>query len=439
MSHDLATRVEPTSFRTVPMRTFHLGWIALFVTSFAWVGSAALLPLVRSEMGLDAGQIGSLLAGSLLATLLARLGAGWLCDRVGPRRTYVAVLAAGAAAIVGATMAHDYESLRLPWMAIGLVGAAIVPTQYHTALVFAPSCVGTATAGAAGRGLVGGGLAPGLAMMGAILLGALGVGPDWSWRVPMLLAALLCALTAGAYWVLTRDTAEGDFHELRRVGKRAPVEELRGGFVRAARNHRVWTLSAVYGVSFGLEVAVMSVAALYWYDRFGFELGAGALVVAGIVVMNPLARTLGGAVADWFAARAGRRGRVTWLSLTLLGQGATLIMLSRLGTLGWGLGALLVFSLFVQMAQGTTLAMVPSLDRRAAGSVTGIVTAGGIAGAALATSLWGVHAASWPAVLLVLGVVAMAGSALVLVARLQEQVLLVRGAPALPAGARPAL
>jgi NNP family nitrate/nitrite transporter-like MFS transporter len=429
--------IEPTSFRRHPMRIFHLGWVALFVTSFVWLGSVALLPFVQKEMGLDADQIGSLLAGSLLATLLARLAAGWLCDLIGPRHTYASLLVLGAGALVGATMAHEYGALRLPWVAIGLVGAAIVVTQYHTSLVSAPRSLGAATAAATGWGLVGGGVAPVLVSIGAILLLALGAGTEWSWRMPMLVDALLCALTAVAYWVLTSDTPEGDFRELRRVGKLAPVDDLRGSFMRAARNHRVWTLSALYGVSFGLEVGAMSVAALYYFDRFAFELGAGGLVVLGIVVMNPLARTLGGAVADWFAARAGRRGRVTWLSLTLLGQGVTLVLLSRLGTLGWALGAMLVFSLFVQMAQGATLAMVPYLDRRAVGSVTGIVTAGGIAGAALATLLWGVQASSWPTVLLVLGILVVVGSGLVLAARLQEQVLLGKRAPVVPTIARP--
>jgi len=320
-----------------------------------------------------------------------------------------------------------------------VVGAAIVVTQYHATLMFAPSFVGTATAAATGWGLVGGGIARVIVLLVAQLLIALGTGLAWGWRAPMLLGALACALTAVAYWTLTRDTPEGDFHELRRVGKLAPVDDLRGSFGRAARNHRVWTLSAVYALSFGLEVAVMGVAALYYYDRFGFELGAGGLVAVGIVVMNPLARTLGGAVADWFAARYGRRGRVTWLSLTLLGQGATLVLFSRVEAFGLALVSLLVFSLCVQMAQGATFSLVPFLDRRAVGSVTGIVAAGGTMGAGLATLLWRVQASSWPTVLLVLGVLVMIGSALVLVARLQEQALLGKRAPVLPAGARTAV
>jgi len=435
----LATRIDPTSFRGRPMQTFHLGWIALFVTSFSWLGSAALLPLVQRDLGLGSAQTSGLLVGSLAAAFLGRFAAGTLCDRFGPRRIYTALLAVVAAAATAVALAPGYDAIQVPWVLLGLAGASLVVTQYHTTLVFAPSCAGAASAAAMGWGAVGGGIARVVVVIAAQLAVTLGVGATWGWRMPMLVAALACAVTAVAYGVLARDTPEGDFHELRRVAKLPPLDDLRGGFARVARNHRVWTLSAVHAVCFGLEVAVMGVAVLYSYDRFGLGLGAGGLVAAGIVVMNPLARTLGGAVADWFASHSGRRGRVTWLSLTLFGQGATLILFSQAATVGVALAGLVLFSLCVQMAHGATFAIVPTLDRRAAGSVTGIVAAGGLLGAALASALRGVHAASWPTALLVLGVLVMASSGLVLLARLQEQQAL-RGArpPVLPAGVRTA-
>jgi len=440
VSHDLlATRIEPTSFRGRPMQAFQLSWIALFVTSFTWLGSAALLPLVQRDLGLDAPQTTGLLVGSLVATLLGRFAVGTLCDRFGPRRIYTALLALVAAATAAVALAPGYDALQVPWVLLGLAGSALVVTQYHTTLVFAPSCLGAASAAAMGWGALGGGIARVIVVIAAQLAVTFVVGATWGWRVPLLVGALACGLTAIAYWVLTRDTAEGDFTELRRVAKRAPVEDLRGGFARVARNHRVWTLSAVHAVCFGLEVAVMGVAVLYSYDRFGLELGAGGLVAAGIVVLNPLARTLGGGLADWFAARSGRLGRVTWLSLTLFGQGATLILFSQAGTVGVAIAGLVLFSLCVQMAHGATFAIVPTLDRRAAGSVTGVVAAGGMVGAVMASALRGVHAESWPTALLVLGVLVLAGSGLVLLARLQEQQALLRTrTPALPVGARTA-
>jgi NNP family nitrate/nitrite transporter-like MFS transporter len=77
-----------------------------------------------------------------------------------------------------------------------------------------------------------------------------------------------------------------------------------------------------------------------------------------------------------------------WLTVTLLGEGVFLIAFSRMGVLGPAILVMLVFSLFVQMAEGATFALVPFVNRRSIGTVAGIVGAGGNVGAVAAGFLF---------------------------------------------------
>ena len=72
--------------------------------------------------------------------------------------------------------------------------------------------------------------------------------------------------------------------------------------------------------------------------------------------------------------------------------------------LALAIGTLIVFSLFVQMSEGATYAVVPFINKRALGSVSGIVGAGGNFGAVMFGFLFRMETLTWPQVLLILGV-----------------------------------
>ncbi len=102
--------------------------------------------------------MGWCIIGSVAITVLARLAIGWLCDRIGPRRTYAGLLMLGSLPVMGIGLAHDFETFLLFRVAIGAIGASFVITQYHTSMMFAANCVGTANATTAGWGNLGGGV-----------------------------------------------------------------------------------------------------------------------------------------------------------------------------------------------------------------------------------------------------------------------------------------
>jgi NNP family nitrate/nitrite transporter-like MFS transporter len=91
-----ATRIRVFDFASPPMRAFHMAWIAFLASFFAWFGIAPLMPIVRDELGLTQSQVGWCIVGSVGTTIFARLAAGWLCDRFGPRLTHSGLLVLGA-------------------------------------------------------------------------------------------------------------------------------------------------------------------------------------------------------------------------------------------------------------------------------------------------------------------------------------------------------
>jgi NNP family nitrate/nitrite transporter-like MFS transporter len=418
-----ATRIRLSDFSSPPMRAFHMAWLAFFLCFFAWFGIAPLMSVVRDELRLTQEQLGWCIIGSVAITVLARLAVGWLCDRVGPRLTYCWLLILGSLPVMGIGLAHDFTSFLIFRMLIGAIGASFVITQYHTSMMFASNCVGTANATTAGWGNLGGGAAQiVMPCLMAMLTGVLGLNASLGWRLAMVIAGLLCAATGVAYYLLTQDTPEGNFSQLRREGRMPASQSAKGSFVAACRDYRVWILFAAYGACFGIELTINNVAALYFVDHFAYfrtMQPMEAMTIAGMCaglfgLMNLFARTLGGYVGDRCGIRWGLGGRTRWLFAALAVEGVWLMVFSQQSALSLALPAMLLFSLFVQMAEGATFAVVPFINRQALGPISGLVGAGGNAGAVAAGFLFKSSALSWPTALLILGALVTACSFLCL-------------------------
>ncbi len=400
-----ATRINLFDFKTPPMRAFHMSWFAFFLCFFAWFGIAPLMPVVREEMQLTKDQVGWCIIGSVAITVLARLAIGWLCDRIGPRRAYTGLLILGSLPVMGIGLAHSFQTFLLFRVAIGVIGASFVITQYHTSVMFASNCVGTANATSAGWGNLGGGVTQMvMPLLFAGFVTTIGLSAAWGWRASMIVAGVVCLLMGLAYYALTQDTPEGDLKDLRAAGKRPPAGSTGSSFRVAARDPRVWSLFVLYGTCFGIELTINNIAALYFVDEFGLSLGLAGAAAASFGLMNLFARTLGGVIGDKFGGRSGLKGRVQWLFFALFIEGLALMLFSRMSVLTLALPALILFSLFVQMSEGATFSVVPFINKKALGSVAGIVGAGGNAGAVAAGFLFR-GSLAWPSALLFLGVV----------------------------------
>merc|ERR1712232_1453149 len=97
--------------------------------------------------------------------------------------------------------------------------------------------------------------------------------------------------------------------------------------------------------------------------------------------MNLFARGLGGFTSDIFNRNMGMRGRLIWQTVCLLIEGAMVLVFASTKSLGLAIFILVIFSSFVQAAEGSTYGIVPYVDPPATGSISGIVGAGGNTGA----------------------------------------------------------
>jgi NNP family nitrate/nitrite transporter-like MFS transporter len=413
-----ATRIDLFNFATPQMRAFHMSWFAFFLCFFAWFGIAPLMRVVRDEMALTQSQVGWCIISSVAITVVARLFVGWLCDRIGPRLAYTGLLIVGSLPVMGIGLAQNFESFLLCRVLIGVIGASFVITQYHTSVMFAPNCVGTANATTAGWGNLGGGVTQvAMPLLFTAFVSVLGFSDYWGWRAAMFVAGLACLLTGIAYYFLTQDAPQGNYKDLRVAGTLRLKHAVKDSFVTACKDPRVWALAVIYGACFGIELTINNIAALYFVDHFdefqrmgtveAVKLAGGFAALYGM--MNIFARTLGGLLGDKFGERWGLKGRVRWLFLVLFCEGLALMLFSQMAALTLAVPALIVFAVFVQMSNGATYSVVPFINEKAIGSVAGIVGAGGNAGAVAAGFLFK-GSLAWPTALFILGALVTASS-----------------------------
>ena len=99
--------------------------------------------------------------------------------------------------------------------------------------------------------------------------------------------------------------------------------------------------------------------------------------------MNLFARALGGIFSDKVGKLYGLRGKGLLLAVFLVMEGGGIMLFAKAGTLPMAIFSMLLFALFLKMANGTTYSIVPFVNKDAIGSVAGIVGAGGNIGAML--------------------------------------------------------
>ena len=406
------------SGKGIQMRTFHITWLTFFCCFFGWFGVAPLMPIVREQLHLTKAQVGNITIASVSATVLARLVIGRLCDTLGPRLSYTLLLVIGSIPVMCIGFSHSYESFLLFRLVIGIIGASFVITQFHTSVMFAPNVVGTANAVAGGWGNLGGGVTNLVMPLIAAAFVSLGyVDKANSWRYAMIVPGIMLLVMAFVYYRYTQDTPSGNYREIQRRTK----EKKKGGFLLTLKDYRTWVLALAYAACFGIEITVDNVAATYFVDNFkATVIMAGAL--AGIFgFMNLFARALGGIFSDKAGKAYGLRGKGLLLALFLMLEGAGIMLFARAGSLPAAIAAMLVFALFLKMANGSTYSIVPFINKEAIGSVAGIVGAGGNIGAMLVGFLFKAKDMTYSQAFLYIGIGVVMTGILVFIANLRAR------------------
>ncbi|MCM4155957.1 MFS transporter [Gramella sp. AN32] len=381
-----ATKLDLTNIKSVPIRTFWITSIAFFLCFFAWFGIVPFMPDVVRDLGLSPSEKWNAVVLAVTGTVFARLAIGKLCDRYGPRLCYTWLLIFGAIPVILTGFVQTPTQFLICRLLTGFIGASFVITQVHTSLMFSSNIVGTANATSAGWGNLGGGANRlGMPLIAALVIG-FGVAESSAWRYSVIIAGILCFSMGIIYYFFTKDTPEGNFNEFTE-GNVPKVKKDKVGFLTVLKDYRVWILFVVYACCFGIELTVYGTMDDYLQNTFQLERITAGNIVLSFALMNIFARTLGGLFGDKFGKLKGLRGRVLFLSFILVVQGVMLSSFSGITNLYIAIGFLILFSLAVQMAEGATFSVVPFINKKAIGSISGIVGAGGNVGAFLAAML----------------------------------------------------
>ncbi len=382
-----ATKLSLFNLREVPIRTFWITSISFFLCFFAWFGIVPFMPDVVKDLGLTPDQKWNSIILAVSGTVFARLLIGKLCDKYGPRLCYTWLLMLGAIPVILCGLVQTPLQFLICRLFIGFIGASFVITQVHTSLMFAPNIVGTANATSAGWGNLGGGANRlGMPLIAAAVV-SFGIADADAWRYSMVIAGVICFLMGIVYFLFTKDTPKGNFKDLKASGEMVSTKKDQVGFLTVIKDYRIWVLFIVYAACFGIELTVYGTMDDYLQNTFQLKRATAGNIVLSFALMNIFARTLGGFFGDKFGNLKGLKGRVLFLSFILSVQGIMLITFSTTTSITVGVIFLILFSISVQMAEGATFSVVPFINKKAIGSVSGIVGAGGNVGAFLAAFL----------------------------------------------------
>ncbi|GAB5369777.1 hypothetical protein AAMO2058_001435100 [Amorphochlora amoebiformis] len=374
-----ATEYKISNCSRPHMRAFHLAWTSFLMAFIAWFSFAPLGPAIKKSLKLSRNDILIANITSVGSTVFARFAIGPVMDMVGPRLGQAFLLAFCAIPTFFAGLVQNLGGLAVVRALVGVVGATFVGCQFWCSVMFSKDIAGTMNAIAGGWGNLGGGLTQAI-MVGLynLNLASPTCNAECAWRNAFYIpaCALLCA--AAAVYYLGDDSPKG---------KWVPMHKNAGGAAgEVASNVQVWILVIQYSVCFGMELHVNNTAALYYNTRFGVNLTTAGLVASLFGLMNLFARAWGGMISDYCYAKYGMPGRKWAHIIITVGEGIMLIIFSRIGSFGGAIVAMIVFSLFVQSAEGSTFGIVPYVDPPRTGGVCGFVGAGGNIGAVL----WGV-------------------------------------------------
>lgn len=169
---------------------------------------------IKEDLDLAQTDIANSNIAALTGTLVVRFVAGPLCDRFGPRWTYIGVLLAGAIPTAMAGLVNNVSGLIALRFFVGILGGTFVPCQVWSTGFFDKNVVGTSNALIGGWGNSGGGVTYFLMpiMYDSLRLDQ-GLTSSQAWRVAFIVPFILLCVTAAGMFFLCDDTPTGKWSE----------------------------------------------------------------------------------------------------------------------------------------------------------------------------------------------------------------------------------
>jgi MFS transporter, NNP family, nitrate/nitrite transporter len=417
-------------------RILHLTWFAFFLTFVCWFNFAPFSTTIATEFALSKSQIKTIGICNLALTIPARIIIGMLLDRFGPRISFSSLLVFALIPCAATALAQDFNQLVISRLLMGLVGAGFVVGIRMVAEWFPPEEIGQAEGIYGGWGNFGAfGAKFGLPIL-AVALGAGGTSnwrfammltgliaaaygvfyffqaqdtPDgqiyqrpkkasalevtsvrsfWAMMVSnfgLIVALGLLAWQLGQVKFLSPDgliatwVGLGLLYAYQSYQAWVVNQELLRGERRYGATDRydfrqVALLELTYIVSFGAELATVTMLPTFFESTFATTALYGSLLAATYSCLNLVSRPSGG----WLSDRLGSR---KWTMVICCGGIGLSYLLAQGINKDWAIpGAIAVIMIaayFAQAGCGATFGMVPLIKREVTGQIAGNVGAYG--------------------------------------------------------------
>ncbi len=434
-----SAKLNLLEFSNPSIRTLHLTWFAFFLTFMMWFSHAPMKPFIMEAFDMTNAQWKALLILNVALTIPARIVIGMLVDRFGPRVVYSGLLIVSAFLCWGFAFSQTYEQLALFRFLCGFIGAGFVIGIRMVSEWFPAKTVGLAEGVYGGWGNFGSAAAAwtlpsiavfffgadnpdawryAIALTGCV---ALLYGINFGYRarntpkgstyfkpkkagglevsnkrdfyfyilmnIPMYaaLAVLTWKLSPAGVSLLTEGTAQlmwfilavlfvYQTYQIYNVNKEIFKQEAPE--MDQYKFKQVAILDWSYFVTFGSELAVVSMLPAFFMETFDLSPVKAGLLGGAFALMNLAARPTGGYLSD-------KLGRRKTLAVLVAGLSVGYFILSQVGPT-WSIiaavAAVLFCSFFVQAGEGAVFAMVPLVKRRMTGQIAGMVGAYGNVG-----------------------------------------------------------
>lgn len=418
------------------VRTLHITWVAFFISFMVWFNHAPLMVILRDRFGLSDQEVGVILIMNLALTIPARIIVGMLVDRFGPRLLFSFILILSGVLTIPFALANSFEQLAVSRLMLGFVGAGFVVGIRLIGEWFPAKQTGIAQGIYGGWGNFG---SAGSAMLLPVLAFWYGGEDGWRYAIlstgvvailygiyfyfsvsntpkgstyfkaknigalevtsktDLFIYLFMTMPLYGALALVVWKLSEGNLGWLSntvsysiyftivavylwqawnivKINKDVFVKETPEMFRYSFK--QVAVLDIAYMVTFGSELALVSMLPLFYTDMFGLSLVLAGVLAGIYPVINLIARPSGGILSD-------KIGRKKSLVILFSGITVTFFLLGQVSA-EWAVALVVINTiacgLFAQGGSGAVYAMAPLIQRRLTGQIAGMVGAYGNVG-----------------------------------------------------------
>lgn len=432
-------RLNIFAFNKANIRTLHYTWFAFFMTFVVWLGLGPMMPFIQESLALTDQQAKVLLILNVGMTIPARIIVGMLVDRLGPKIMFSSILIFGGSISIAFAWADDYETLAILRFLSGFIGAGFVVGIRMIGEWFPARQTGIAQGIYGGWGNFGSG---GAALTLPFIAASFSTDDGWRYAITMASVAAI-AYGSLYYFLVSNTPKGSTYFKPKKTGAMEVTSGFdlvlymamtiplflalavltwklspeKMGLISQATTYtiyillvvvymlqvwKIWTVNShilkqsvptlqrykfkqvaildwAYLVTFGAELAVVSMLAMFYVEWFDLPKVTAALLAAAYPVLNLFARPGGGWISD-------KIGRKLTLMIVFFGITTSFILLGFVSQ-DWSIAMVVIVTIiagiFSQAGSGAVYAMVPLIQRRMTGQIAGMVGAFGNVGAVI--------------------------------------------------------